>query len=92
MLIFGLKISIFLCFMVIPKWYLEGFPNYFIGEDKQLYRVIRSDGTDSFQLKKLCMQRYTKGYYFSGKFYSLAKLRPLLYRASETPSLHSFEE
>lgn len=78
--------------MVIPKWYLEGFPNYFIGEDKQLYRVIRSEGTDSLQLKKLCMQRYTKGYYFSGKFYSLAKLRPLLCRAGVSPALQSFEE
>ncbi|PWK15751.1 hypothetical protein LV89_04961 [Arcicella aurantiaca] len=92
MLIFGLEILIFSYFMLTPTWYLKGFPNYFIGEDKQLYRVIRSEGTDSLQLKKLCMQRYTKGYYFSGKFYSLVKLRPLLYRASETPSLHSFEE
>lgn len=92
MLIFGLKILIFSYFMVNPTWYLKGFPNYFIGDDKQLYRVIRSEETDSFQLKKLCMQRYTKGYYFSGKFYSLAKLRPLLYRVEKTPILHSFEE
>lgn len=71
--------------MVTAKWYIEGFPNYFIGEDNQLYRLIRSQGMDSFQLKKLCMQRYTKGYYFSGKFYSLAKLRPLLYRTHAPP-------
>lgn len=92
MLIFGSKITLFSYFMVKATWYLEGFPNYFIGEDKQLYRVIRSHGTDSFQLKKLCMQRYTKGYYFSGKFYSLAKLRTLLYRSDKKPLLDSVEE
>jgi hypothetical protein len=58
-----------------PKWYLEGFPNYFIAEDNQLYRIIKPE---QLQLKKLSMKHYSKGYYFSGKFYTLTKLRTLL--------------
>jgi hypothetical protein len=61
--------------MVNPIWHIQGFDNYFIGDDKQLYRVERK-GT--VQLKKLCMKNYSKGYYFSGKFYTLTKLRTLL--------------
>lgn len=64
--------------MVKPKWFLEGFPNYFIAEDNQLYRQVNPKTT---QLKKLCMKQYSKGYYFSGKFYTLTKLRTLLVRA-----------
>lgn len=61
--------------MANPTWRIIGFDNYFIGDDKQLYRVLKNDNV---QLKKLCMKHYSKGYYFSGKFYTLTKLRTLL--------------
>ena len=61
--------------MVTPTWQITGFDNYFIGDDKQLYRVPKYG---SIQLKKRCMKNYSKGYYFSGKFYTLTKLRTLL--------------
>lgn len=64
--------------MIKPKWFLEGFPNYFIAEDNQLYRQVNDETP---QLKKLCMKQYSKGYYFSGKFHTLTKLRTLLVRA-----------
>jgi hypothetical protein len=64
--------------MVKPKWFLQGFPNYFIADDNQLYLQVNQETT---QLKKLCMKHYSKGYYFSGKFYTLKKLRTLLYRS-----------
>jgi hypothetical protein len=61
--------------MVNPTWPIRGFENYSIGDNNQFYRVERKG---AFQLKKLCMKNYSKGYYFSGKFYIHTKLRTLL--------------
>ncbi len=57
---------------IIPKWVIKGYPIYIIGEDKILYNIQSG--------KKLQMQLkgYTKGYYLTGKFYSLQQLRLLI--------------
>lgn len=57
---------------IVPKWQIINVPNYFIGNDNKVYNLKTG--------KKLQMQLkgYTKGYYLSGKFYSLKQLRPLL--------------
>ena len=57
---------------IVPKWQIINVPNYFIGNDNKVYNLKTG--------KKLQMQLkgYTKGYYLSGKFYSLKQLRLLL--------------
>lgn len=57
---------------IVPKWQIKDEPNYFIGTDNKVYNLKTG--------KKLQMQikGYTKGYYLSGKFYSLKQLRLLL--------------
>jgi len=34
---------------VKPDWRIEGFPNYFFGDDKQLYRIVNVEKTESMQ-------------------------------------------
>ena len=56
-------------------WDIEGFPNYFFGADKQLYRY---DSRGSIRKNKRIVVHYTQGYSLKGRFYSLSQLRPLL--------------
>lgn len=60
---------------VVRSWDVEGFPNYFFGSDKQLYRIDRQG---RLHQNKLIMVGYSKGYVLKSKFFSLTKLRPLL--------------
>jgi hypothetical protein len=55
-----------------PKWTIKGFPEYFVGEDKKIYRIKTGRAI------KKTLVNYTIGYYLHGKFYSLTKLRSLL--------------
>lgn len=55
-----------------PKWLLTGFSDYFIAEDKKMYRF------STLKEVKMVMYGYTKGYYLHRKFYALSKLRPLI--------------
>ncbi|MEZ0539547.1 hypothetical protein [Fibrella arboris] len=60
-------------------WDIEGFPNYFFGKDKRLYRFDTRGRL--FQNKRIIL-RYTAGYVLKSRFYSLSQLRPLLRRHS----------
>ncbi len=62
-------------------WDIEGYPNYFFGDDKQLYRF---DSRGRVQRNKRVMIGYTQGYVLKSKFFSLLKLRPLLKRHGTT--------
>lgn len=57
---------------IVPKWQIKDEPNYFIGTDNNVYNLKTG--------KRLQMQLkgYTKGFYLSGKFYSLKQLKLLL--------------
>lgn len=57
---------------IVPKWKIETQENYIVASDNNVYNLKTK--------KKLQMQlkQYTKGYYLSGKFYSLNQLRKLL--------------
>lgn len=57
---------------IIPKWLIKNEPNYFVDDKNKVYN-FKTGKPLQMQLKG-----YTKGYYLSGKFYSLIKLRPLL--------------
>ena len=57
---------------IVPKWSIYNEPNYFVDEKNKIYNY-KTGKCLQMQLKG-----YTKGYYLSGKFYSLIKLRPLL--------------
>ena len=54
---------------IVPKWKIEMQENYIVASDNNVYNLKTK--------KKLQMQlkQYTKGYYLSGKFYSLIQLR-----------------
>jgi hypothetical protein len=58
-------------------WDIEGFPDYFFGADKHLYRY---DSRGRIRKNKRIVVHYTQGYSLKGRFYSLAQLRPLLRR------------
>jgi len=62
---------------IVPKWHLKNEPNYLIASDNNVYNLKTK--------KKLQMQLkgYTKGYYLSGKFYSLLQLRKLLIKINK---------
>ena len=68
-------------------WDIEGFPNYFFGHDKRLYRF---DSRGRVKVNKRLVIGTTQGYVLKTKFFSLSQLRPLLRRhgkANETPSI-----
>ncbi|GAB3557812.1 hypothetical protein [Spirosoma fluminis] len=60
---------------IIRSWDIEGFPNYFFGQDKQLYRL---DSRGQIKRNKRIVIGTTQGYILKRKFYSLTQLRPLL--------------
>ena len=66
---------------IVRQWDIEGFPMYFFGADKQLYRI---DSRGHFIINRRLVKRYTHGYILKSKFYSLAQLRPLLCRHNPT--------
>ena len=58
-------------------WDIKGYPNYFFGQDKQLYRY---DSRGQVKHNKRIVIGTTQGYCLKRKFYSLSQLRPLLHR------------
>jgi hypothetical protein len=51
-------------FSVRPVWDIEGYPNYFFGDDEQLYRI-----TSRGEIRRNILK---------SKFFSLGQLRPML--------------
>lgn len=72
----------YLVHKVVRSWDIEGFPNYFFGADKQLYRI---DKQGRLHQNKLIMVGYSKGYVLKSKFFTLSKLRPLLKKHVAAP-------
>ncbi|WP_240163761.1 hypothetical protein [Spirosoma taeanense] len=62
-------------------WDIVGFPDYFFGDDNQLYRY---DSRGAIRENKRIVVGYTQGYSLKGRFYSLSQLRPLLRRHGVT--------
>ena len=58
-------------------WDIEGYPNYFFADDRQLYRF---DSRGRLRRNKRTVVGYTQGYVLKSKFFSLAKLRTMLRR------------
>ena len=58
-------------------WDIEGYPNYFFGDDNQLYRITPRG---EIRRNQQCLKRYTKGYILKSRFFSLNQLRPMLRR------------
>lgn len=58
--------------IIRAKWLIEGQPDFFIAEDKKMYRLKTQREI------KLTLNGYTKGYYLNRKFFSLHQLRPLV--------------
>ena len=63
--------------LVERMWDIDGFPNYFFGSDKQLYRF---DSRGNVKRNKRVVNCSTMGYVLKSRFYSLSQLRPLLRR------------
>lgn len=63
--------------VVARVWDIDGYPGYFFGADKRLYRF---DSRGQIRQNKRVMIGYTAGYTLKSRFYSLAQLRPLLRR------------
>ncbi|RYF55050.1 MAG: hypothetical protein EOO39_38520 [Cytophagaceae bacterium] len=61
----------------VRQWDVDGFPDYFFGHDKQLYRF---DSRGCVRRNKRVLIGTTQGYILKRKFYSLKQLRPLLRR------------
>lgn len=54
------------------KWIIDGFPEYYFGADKTLYK------SSNHRPIKLCMVNASKGYYLNRKFYTLTSLRKII--------------
>ena len=81
------KVSVVQAKVIKRLWDIEGYPNYFFGDDNQLYRY---DLRGQVKRNKRIVIGYTQGYILRRKFFSLTQLRPLLRRhgeADETPSI-----
>ena len=64
---------------VVRKWNITGYPNYFFGEDRQLYRI---DSCDRIHQNKRILKGYSQGYILKSRFISLNRLRSLLFRCT----------
>lgn len=71
--------------LVQRVWDIDGYPNYFFGDDNQLYRF---DSRGCIKRNKRVMLRYTQGYVLKSRFYSLSQLRPMLRRHDPTTTDH----
>jgi hypothetical protein len=58
-------------------WLVEGYPDYFVGQDNRMYRI-----KNNYEVRecKLTMVGYSKGYVLKSNFHSLKRLRELLLR------------
>ncbi len=71
------KIAVLKAELIIRSWDIDGFPNYFFGHDKKLYRF---DTRGQVKTNKRVVIGTTQGYILKRKFYSLLQLRPMLRR------------
>ncbi len=69
------KVTLITAEFIIRLWDIDGFPNYFFGNDKKLYRF---DSRGQLKKNKRIVIGTTQGYILKSKFYSLTQLRPLL--------------
>lgn len=58
-------------------WDIDGYPNYFFGHDKRLYRF---DSRGQVRINKRIIIGTTQGYILKSKFFSLEQLRTRLLR------------
>ena len=79
--------KVFINTLVERVWGIEGYPNYFFGDNKQLYRF---DSQGRLQSNKRIIIGYTSGYILKRKFFSLSQLRPLLKLHKATNRLTDF--
>ena len=63
--------------IVVPKWVIKEYPDYFIDADDKLRNFKNG------KILKMQLKGYTKGYYLNGCFKSLHQIRPLLVRYKE---------
>jgi hypothetical protein len=59
--------------LVPIKWLIEGHGNYGFAANKRCYNL-----NSGFEVKQVVKGGYSRGYNLSGRFHTLAKLRPLL--------------
>ena len=65
---------IIICKKVKIKWRIKGYDDFGFGVDNKLYNLKR--GKEKIQV----LNSGVKGYWFGRKFYTLEKLKPLLYK------------
>ncbi len=75
------KVSVIQAKVIERLWDIDGYPNYFFSDDKQLYRY---DLRGQVRKNKRIVIGYTQGYILKRKFFSLSQLRPLLRRHGAT--------
>ncbi|SOD97643.1 hypothetical protein SAMN06269250_5868 [Spirosoma fluviale] len=63
--------------LVERVWDIDGYPNYFFGHDKRLYRF---DSRGQVRMNKRIIIGTTQGYVLKSKFFSLEQLRVRLLR------------
>jgi hypothetical protein len=57
---------------ITPVWVIDGLDGFVVATDNKMYNII------TFREVRMVLNGYTKGFYLNRKFYSLARLRPLL--------------
>ena len=64
------KIAVINAEFIVRSWNVEGYPNYFFGQDKKLYRF---DSRGRVKQNKRVVIGTTQGYTLTSRFYSLAQ-------------------
>lgn len=78
--------NVFISQIIQRVWDIEGYPNYFFGHDKQLYRF---DSRGQVKRNRRVVIGTTQGYILRTRFVSLAQLKSLL-RRHESASGHTY--
>ena len=65
-------------FDIISKWLIKGFPEYFFGNDKELYRFPHKSGRNHYGLLKIKKQTHNR-WLIKGKFWSEIQLQDKIY-------------
>lgn len=65
-------------FIIISMWLIKGFPDYFFGNDKELYRYPYKSGRKNYGLLKIKKQPHNR-WLLNGKFWSERQLVDKIY-------------
>lgn len=56
-------------------WLIDGYPEYFVGDDNKMYRIKKETNVRACKLTQI---GYSQGYVLKSRFFTLNRLRSML--------------